>query len=88
MSHATVEHLTEDRRVKLMRLTYPEYPYDHFVTIFLPGRQMMIIRDESDDFVIYRGEIPEGCLQDFLFAAIDAVCADKCCRIVPAKGEA
>lgn len=85
---AIIERLDNDNRVKLMRLTYPEYPYDHFVTIFLPGQLMMIIRDESEDFVIFFGQIPEVCLQDFIFAQIEEVCGDKLCRVTPAEVQA
>lgn len=91
MSHAQVEHMDgEDMGgmgVSIMRLSYREYPYDHFLLYVLPGGQMMIHREESQgNFIVWQGPTPYECLQSFLFAKIDEVCGDKLCR-VPARGE-
>jgi hypothetical protein len=73
---------TESNHVHLLELFYAEYPYDSFLLIRLPGSRAMVYRMQSDDFLIWEGEIPYDARPDtFLFPLIDAVCRERLTRV-------
>lgn len=80
----TIEILDSTFHVRLLRFSFPEYPYDHFLLVKLPGNRNFLYREESDDFLIWEGEMDHAVGYDrFLFPLIDAVCHDKLTRVDP-----